>query len=104
MKSFRLSDEEGSELGGAEGEGSEGAESGSVAVVSSGEEEEGSERGGGREEGEGMGSAPQLVMPSIRMPTRRPFTERGRRMGRLKVMVAGRAGRLEMNSLRWESC
>jgi septin family protein len=32
---------------------------------------------------------PQLVMPSISMPARRPFTARGRNMGRLKVMVVG---------------
>lgn len=34
----------------------------------------------------------QLIMPSIRMPTRRPFTERGKAMGRLKVAVAGSPG------------
>jgi septin family protein len=34
---------------------------------------------------------PQLVMPSISMPARRPFTARGRTMGRLKVMVAGKS-------------
>ncbi len=38
------------------------------------------------------GSAPQLVMPSIKMPSRRPFTEEGKRMGRLKVLVAGDSG------------
>lgn len=37
--------------------------------------------------------APQLVMPSIRMPSRRPFTERGKSMGRLKLLVAGAPGR-----------
>ena len=37
-------------------------------------------------------SAPQLIMPSIKMPSRRPFTERGRRMGRLKVLIAGDSG------------
>jgi len=40
------------------------------------------------------GSAPQLVMPSIKMPSRRPFTERGKNMGRLKVLVAGDSGTL----------
>jgi hypothetical protein len=40
------------------------------------------------------GSAPQLVMPSIRMPSRRPFTERGKNMGRLKVLIAGDSGDL----------
>ncbi|KAG9230493.1 Septin-domain-containing protein [Amylocarpus encephaloides] len=38
------------------------------------------------------GSAPQLIMPSIKMPSRRPFTERGKNMGRLKVMIAGDSG------------
>lgn len=37
-------------------------------------------------------SAPQLVMPSIKMPSRRPFTERGKNMGRFKILVAGAAG------------
>ncbi|KAK7966984.1 uncharacterized protein PG986_001261 [Apiospora aurea] len=35
------------------------------------------------------GSAPQLVMPSIQMPSRRPFTDVGKSIGRLKVLVAG---------------
>ena len=35
---------------------------------------------------------PQLVMPSLSMPKRRPFTERGRNMGRLKVLVVGSSG------------
>lgn len=39
------------------------------------------------------GSAPQLVMPSIKMPSRRPFTEEGKRIGRLKVLIAGDSGR-----------
>lgn len=40
-----------------------------------------------------MGSSmPELVMPSLSMPTRRPFTARGRMMGRLKVCVAGAKG------------
>lgn len=38
------------------------------------------------------GSAPQLVMPSIKMPSRRPFTERGKNLGRLKVLIAGDSG------------
>lgn len=37
-------------------------------------------------------SAPQLVMPSLAMPDRRPFTERGKAMGRLKICVVGRKG------------
>lgn len=37
-------------------------------------------------------SAPQLIMPSIRMPSRRPFTERGKRLGKFKIMVVGPKG------------
>lgn len=37
-------------------------------------------------------SSSQFVMPSIAMPTRRPFTEKGKSMGRLKIMVAGDSG------------
>lgn len=39
-------------------------------------------------------SAPQLIMPSIKMPSRRPFTQRGKTMGRCKIMVAGSKGRM----------
>jgi hypothetical protein len=56
----------------------------SQAIVSSGDEE--------RDELVESGSAPQLVMPSIKMPSRRPFTERGKNMGRLKVLIAGDSG------------
>ncbi|KAI1170368.1 hypothetical protein F4777DRAFT_569377 [Nemania sp. FL0916] len=38
------------------------------------------------------GSAPQLVMPSINMPSRRPFTETGKNLGRLKILLAGGCG------------
>jgi len=38
--------------------------------------------------------APQLVMPSINMPSRRPFTERGMEIGKLKILLAGSKGRL----------
>lgn len=38
------------------------------------------------------GSDPQLIMPSIKMPSRRPFTETGKAMGRLKVLIAGDSG------------
>ena len=37
-------------------------------------------------------SAPELIMPSIKMPSRRPFTDRGRYLGRLKILVAGDTG------------
>ncbi|KAB8265490.1 hypothetical protein BDV32DRAFT_52721 [Aspergillus pseudonomiae] len=39
-----------------------------------------------------LDSASQLVMPSIRMPSRRPFTDRGKSLGRLKVLIAGASG------------
>ena len=60
-------------------------------AVSSDEDEEYADRGAGTP-GEG-GSAPQLIMPSINMPSRRPFTTTGRSMGRLKVLVAGDSGK-----------
>jgi hypothetical protein len=63
-------------------------DSASQAIISSGEED--------REitsELMDSGSAPQLVMPSIKMPSRRPFTERGKNLGRLKVLIAGDSGK-----------
>ncbi|KAI7705644.1 hypothetical protein KC353_g12749 [Hortaea werneckii] len=77
-KSFRLSDEEGSIAD----------DTGSQAIQSScGDEEDGSVTDPSRSSG-----MPQLVMPSIAMPARRPFTERGKETGRLKVMVVGHNG------------
>ncbi|TKA32408.1 hypothetical protein B0A50_01514 [Salinomyces thailandicus] len=77
-KSLALSDESGSIAD----------ETGSQAVQSSsGEEDAESIAGQSR-----TSVMPQLVMPSIAMPARRPFTERGRRIGRLKVLVAGYDG------------
>ncbi|KAK6003942.1 hypothetical protein QM012_008792 [Aureobasidium pullulans] len=37
-------------------------------------------------------SVPQLIMPSISMPTRRPFTERGKRIPQLRIMITGPSG------------
>ncbi|KAL9606289.1 MAG: hypothetical protein Q9179_000564 [Wetmoreana sp. 5 TL-2023] len=37
-------------------------------------------------------NAPQLIMPSIQMPSRRPFTERGRSMAKIKILLAGDSG------------
>lgn len=74
-KSFRLSDEEGSVAD----------ETGSQALQSSNDEDDDNAY---VEKGKDS-AMPQLVMPSIAMPTRRPFTEKGRRMGRVKVMVVG---------------
>lgn len=58
----------------------------SQAIASSGEEEEHAEIE------QAPSAFPQLVMPSIQMPTRRPFTTRGKAMGKLKMMVAGETG------------
>jgi septin family protein len=60
----------------------------SQVVASSGEEEDEETQQGES----GTSSFPQLVMPSIQMPTRRPFTDKGRAMGRLKVLIAGESG------------
>jgi hypothetical protein len=51
----------------------------------------------GEEETGGQGdsitsSFPQLVMPRVNMPQRKAFTEAGRTMGRLKIMVVGDSG------------
>lgn len=59
----------------------------SQAIISSGEEDRDM-----APEITHSGSAPQLVMPSIKMPSRRPFTEKGKNMGRLKVLIAGDSG------------
>jgi hypothetical protein len=70
-------------------------EAASQAITSGGEEEEeeDDERDGeGEEAVAGSMAEPQLVMPSLAMPSRRPFTERGKQMGRLKVAVAGASG------------
>jgi len=37
--------------------------------------------------------APQLIMPEITIPSRRPFTDKGKRIGKLKVLIAGDSGR-----------
>ncbi|RPA74705.1 hypothetical protein BJ508DRAFT_30286 [Ascobolus immersus RN42] len=36
--------------------------------------------------------APQLIMPTIKMPSRRPFTDRGKAISRLKILMAGDSG------------
>ncbi|KAJ5709605.1 hypothetical protein N7493_009896 [Penicillium malachiteum] len=40
----------------------------------------------------GPQGASQLIMPSIKMPSRRPFTERGKAMGRFKILLGGASG------------
>lgn len=78
VKSFRLSDEEASVV----------SDTGSQVIQSSSSEEDIEVR-----LPPAMSSpAPQLVMPSITMPQRRPFTQRGRSMGHMRVMVAGAPG------------
>lgn len=59
-------------------------------AISSDEEEEDGERGA--QTTAESGSTPQFIMPSIKMPSRRPFTATGKSMGRLKVLVAGDSG------------
>ena len=73
-KSFRPSDEDSMD------------ETGSQAIMYSAEEQQ-NETVAALEE-----SMPQLIMPSLKMPSRRPFTERGRNIGRLKILLAGDTG------------
>lgn len=63
-------------------------ETGSQAILSSGDEERPSQQL--------AESAPQLIMPSIKMPSRRPFTERGKRIGNFKILIAGSKGLLPL--------
>jgi len=72
-RSFRPSDEDSMDEGGSQ------------AIASSEEEDGGSSS-------EMKSSAPELVMPSITMPSRRPFTGRGKSLGRLKMLIAGDSG------------
>ncbi|GAB7354344.1 hypothetical protein MBLNU459_g4854t1 [Dothideomycetes sp. NU459] len=87
VRSFGLSDEEGSVPD----------DNSSQAIHSSSEDEDCIEEDtllateGSKPGAEVPSNVPQLVMPSIAMPTRRPFTERGKRMGKLKILVAGPA-------------
>jgi len=60
---------------------------GSQAILSSGDEE----TSHSPDVMEGSSNS-QLVMPSIQMPSRRPFTEKGKSMGRLKILIAGDSG------------
>ncbi|KAK7538749.1 uncharacterized protein J3D65DRAFT_343483 [Phyllosticta citribraziliensis] len=76
LRSLRLSDDD-----------SQADEAASQALASSEDEDDED-----KQEQEDGDSIPQLVMPSIQMPTRRPFTDRGKNLGKLKVLVAGGAG------------
>lgn len=42
-------------------------------------------------------SQPELIMPSIKMPSRRPFTDRGKQLGRFKILVAGHKGNVSLS-------
>ena len=66
-------------------------ETGIQAIMSSGDEELGPQPSQQLAE-----SAPQLIMPSIKMPSRRPFTERGKRIGNFKILIAGSKGLLPL--------
>lgn len=44
---------------------------------------------------------PQFVMPSLIVPQRRPFSDIGRSLGKLKVLVAGEEGKLKPFDLVW---
>ncbi|KAK3044692.1 hypothetical protein LTS18_000607, partial [Coniosporium uncinatum] len=97
LRSLRLSDEEfGGDETGSQAVASSGEEDEDGDGLLDGEEEEVDDDDAARTEEEvdakSGSAAPELVMPSITMPKRRPFTARGRGMGRLKVMVAGAEG------------
>ncbi|KAK8191428.1 uncharacterized protein BKA78DRAFT_134756 [Phyllosticta capitalensis] len=76
LRSLRLSDDD-----------SQADEAASQALVSSEDEDDED-----KQDQEAGDSIPQLVMPSIQMPVRRPFTDRGKNLGKLKVLVAGGVG------------
>lgn len=71
-------------------------ETGSQAIASSDEEDE------DEIPAKVQDSQPELIMPSIKMPSRRPFTCRGKQLGRFKILVAGRKGTSPSN-LAWTS-
>lgn len=45
-------------------------------------------------------STSQFIMPSIKMPSRRPFTSRGKSLGRFKILVAGASGKSSYLQIR----
>ena len=67
-------------------------ENGSQAIASS----EDDERNPSKKKSD---STPQLIMPSIKMPSRRPFTERGKNIRRFKILIAGDSGSSKFSSL-----
>jgi hypothetical protein len=90
FRSLRLSDEESID------------DNTSQAITSGGEEDDDEEEGRGELNMGGI--APELVMPSLSMPSRRPFTARGKLMGRLKVCVAGSNGGFFQSECRTQEC
>lgn len=78
LRSLRLSDCDGATDDGR-----------SQAVASSDDDDEVDNDAAGNEQSHNL---PQLVMPSIRMPVRRPFTEHGKGIGKLKIAVTGGPG------------
>ena len=91
LRSLRLSDDEYSV-----------DEATSQALTSSGEEEDEEQNIDATllaQDHQAIGSAPQLVMPSIRMPSRRPFTDRGKSIGKLKIIVAGARGKVDSDHI-----
>jgi len=44
---------------------------------------------------------PQFIMPTIKMPSRRPFTARGKSVGRLKILVAGDSGNMPLCKINY---
>lgn len=62
----------------------------SQAIGSSGEDEN-------EPTSETLDSSPQLIMPSIKIPSRRPFTEKGKGIGLLKILIAGDSGMSQRN-------
>ncbi|KAF2095547.1 hypothetical protein NA57DRAFT_67922 [Rhizodiscina lignyota] len=80
LRSLRLSDD-------GEHEDPEMNDAASQAIVSTDDEDDAE-----LEQTQHSSFVPELVMPSITMPARRPFTESGKRLGRLKIMVVGPEG------------
>lgn len=93
LRSFRLSDED-----------SLADDAASRAILSSGDEEEEEAVEYLQHMNVSQGEAPQLVMPSINMPVRRPFTEKGKEVGKLKILVAGSKGELHRDLYRYVEC
>lgn len=95
LKSFRLHEDDDDDNGNDDREDAQ-----SQAVMSSSEEDEEESTSSMPQADPGRladlhatEASPELVMPSMIMPTRRPFTERGKQFGRLKIMMVGEKGK-----------